>query len=254
MTSPAEPALLERRPYEGLAPIYDFVMRHVDYVVWAGYVAALLRRHGCEPDRLLELACGTGNASFALAKEGYRLTGYDASGAMVREAREKAARQQRDLRFGVRDLRDLSGIGPYGGAVCLYDSLNYLTSLDQVRQALTQVHGVLSEGAVFIFDVCTEQNSLRHFRDVRDAERGAGFSYRRHSHYDAGERLQHNDFDIRFDDGSRVREAHVQRIYDCGDLTAAVEAGPFELVELLDGFSLRPGSDLCDRVHFVLRR
>lgn len=253
MTSP-EPALLERRPYEGLAPIYDFVMRHVDYVSWAGYVASLLRRHDCEPDRLLELACGTGNASFALAKEGYRITGYDASREMIRVAREKAARQDGDLRFGVRDLRDLSGVGVHGAAVCLYDSLNYLTSLDQVRQALGQVHGVLAEGALLIFDVCTEQNSLRHFRDVRSTEQGTGFSYSRHSHYDAGERLQHNDFDIRFDDRSRVRETHVQRIYDCADLTAAVEAGPFELVELLDGFSLRPGSDLCDRVHYVLRR
>lgn len=253
MTSP-EPALRERRPYEGLAPIYDFVMRHVDYTAWANYVASLLRRHDCGPARLLELACGTGNASFALAKAGYRLTGYDASREMIRIAREKAARQDRDLRFGVRDLRDLSGVGVHGAAVCLYDSLNYLTSLDQVRQALHQVHGVLSGGAFFIFDVCTEQNSLRHFRDVRNAEQGTGFSYSRHSHYDAGERLQHNDFDIRFDDGSRVRETHVQRIYDCADLAAVVEAGPFELVELLDGFSLRPGSDLCDRVHFVLRR
>ena len=254
MTSPAEPAVLERRPYEGLAPIYDYVMRHVDYPAWAEYVASLLRRHRCQPGRLLELACGTGNASFALARKGYRLTGYDASEAMVRVAREKASRQRRDLRFGVRDLRDLSGVGAHGAAVCLYDSLNYLVSLDQVREALTQVHGVLHEGGLFIFDVCTEQNSLRHFRDVRSAEQGRGFSYSRHSHYAADERLQHNDFDIRFDDGSRLRETHVQRIYECGELTAAVDASPFELVECLDGFSLLPGSDRCDRVHFVLRR
>ena len=253
MTSP-EPAVLERRPYEGLASIYDFVMRHVDYPAWANHVASLLRRHGCGPVRLLELACGTGNASLALAAAGYRLTGYDASEAMVRVARDKASRQKRDLRFGVRDLRDLSGVGEHGAAVCLYDSLNYLLRLDEVGQALTQVHGVLSEGALFIFDVCTEQNSLRHFRDVRSSELGRGFSYRRHSHYSSDDRLQHNDFDIRFEDGSRVRETHVQRIYECGELAAAIDASPFELVEILDGFSLRPGSDLCDRVHFVLRR
>lgn len=253
MTSP-ESAVLERRPYEGLASIYDFVMRHVDYPAWGNYVASLLRRHECEPGRLLDLACGTGNASFALAAAGYRLTGYDASEEMVRVAREKASRQQRDLRFGVRDLRDLSGVGEHGAAVCLYDSLNYLLTLEEVGEALTQVHAVLPEGAVFIFDICTEQNSVRHFGDVRSSERGLGFSFRRHSHYASDERLQHNDFDICFEDGSRVRETHVQRIYECGELAAAVDASPFELVELLDGFSLRPGSDLCDRVHFVLRR
>lgn len=257
MTSPetwTEGAQRQGRPYEALASIYDYVMRHVDYVHWANYVGSLLRRHACEPACLLELACGTGNAALAFADAGYQVAGYDASEDMVRVARDKAARQGRDLHFGVRDLRNLSDIGPYEAAVCLYDSFNYLLTPDHVAQALAQVHGVLADNGIFIFDVCTEQNSVQHFNDVHDSEEGPGFVYARHSYYIADERLQYNAFDIRFEDGTHLQETHVQRIYRCAELIAAIEVSPLELVEAFDGFSLRPGSDRSDRVHFVLRR
>ena len=250
MTSPESVPV---RPYEGLAPIYDYVMRHVDYVHWAQHVQSLLRRHDGDADHVLELACGTGNAACALASLGYVVSGYDASEEMIAVAREKAESRQ-DLQFEVRDLRDLGGVGDFEAAICLYDSLNYLLSLADVGLALTQVYDVLAPGALFIFDVCTERNSMQHFHDVRDTEQGPGFTYSRHSYYDADEGLQFNRFDIRLENGSRRQESHVQRIYPHDDLVACIGASPFELLEALDGFTRRPGSERSDRIHFVLRR
>jgi SAM-dependent methyltransferase len=254
MSPEMKPDIATARPYEGLAPIYDYVMRHVDYVYWANHVQSLRRRHGGDTRHLLELACGTGNVACALAAQGCAVTGYDASEEMIRVAQEKALAHGDLLRFEVGDLRDLGDIGPFDGAICLYDSLNYLLSLADVELALGQVHDVLAPGAVFIFDVCTERNSMQHFCDVRDTERGPGFVYSRHSFYDADERLQFNSFDIRFEDGSRRQEKHVQRIYHHADLVACIDAGPFDLLEALDGFTRQRGSEASDRVHFVLRR
>jgi SAM-dependent methyltransferase len=247
----------QARPYEGLAPIYDYVMRHVDYDHWANHVVSLLRRHDGDAPHLLELACGTGNLAVSLARQGYAVTGFDLSQDMIRVAREKAAGAKAPLAFDVRDIRALTSdepLGPFPAALCLYDSLNYMLSLEEVAEALDQVHDVLEPGALFIFDVCTERNSMHHFRDVRDIEHGPGFTYTRHSFYDADEGLQFNAFDIRLEDGRRRQEKHVQRIYRHDDLVACVEASPFELVEALDGFTLRPGSERSDRVHFILRR
>ena len=249
-----ESEAVQAKPYEGLAAIYDHVMRHVDYVHWAQFVQSLLRRHNGDTGHLLELACGTGNIAFALASLGYAITGLDLSPEMVDEARKKARGRDGELTFDVGDLRDLGEIGPFEGAICLYDSFNYLLSLAAFDRALQQVHNVLSPGAVFIFDVCTERNSVQHFGDVRDTEQGPGFMYSRHSYYDADERLQFNRFDIQLEDGSRRQESHVQRIYPHEDLVARIIASPFDLLEALDGFSRRPGSERSDRVHFVLRR
>ena len=78
-------------PYQGLAPIYDYVMAHVNYGEWAAYIHALCARFAPDTNRVVDLACGTGNVSFALHRLGYEVTGVDRSEAMLQVAREKAA-------------------------------------------------------------------------------------------------------------------------------------------------------------------
>lgn len=247
-------------PYESLAAIYDHVMRHVDYRHWARHVDGLLTEYAPDTDTdtdtntVVELACGTGNATFALADLGRSICGFDGCAAMVEQARLKSAQDGRGIEFDVRDLRDLHGVGPSGAVICLYDSLNYLLEPGDVDEALGQVHEVLIPGGVFIFDVCTEQNSVLHFDGLVDEESGPGFRYTRRSDYHRGDRLQINAFDIEFDDGQRHQETHVQHIYPLQTLHERVLASPLEPVATLDGFSQRPGSEHSDRVHFVVRR
>lgn len=241
-------------PYESLAPIYDHVMRHVDYGHWVRYVDELLREAGNAPRKLIELACGTGNATFALADLSYDIRGYDGCEAMVRVAAHKGAEDGRGIAFDTRDLRDLHDVAPAQAVVCLYDSMNYMLETADIDQALSQIHRVLIRGGTFIFDVCTEQNSLLHFDEIVDEEEGPGFRYTRRSDYDRSERLQVNDFDIEFDDGRRHQETHVQHIYPIDELRDRIEASPMRLLSAFDGFTRRKGSERSDRVHFMLQR
>ena len=39
---------MRQLPYQGLAPIYDYVMRHVDYDEWAGFIRDVFARHDPE--------------------------------------------------------------------------------------------------------------------------------------------------------------------------------------------------------------
>ena len=243
----------EREPYEGLAAIYDHVMRHVDYEGWASYVRRVFRRFDEHPERLVDLACGTGSITVQLHSLGYRLSGIDGSAAMVRVARCKARGLDKDIDFLRRDLRSLEGVGPFDAAVCLYDSFNYLLTPEDVDTALREVCRILAPSSLFIFDVCTERNSLAHFRDVHDAEEGPGFVYTRHSYYDKERKLQFNSFDICSEEGTHVRETHSQRIYSHGDMLARIEASPFDFLGAYDGFTFAEGSDESDRVHIVLR-
>ena len=160
-----------------------------------------------------------------------------------------------EIDFRTGDLRALEGVGgPFDAAVCLYDSFNYLLTPVDVDAALLAVCRILDPSSLFIFDVCTERNSLVHFSNVQDAEEGPGFVYTRHSYYDKRRQLQFNSFDICLGkEGDHVRETHSQRIYPHCDLLARIEASPFELLGTYDGFTFNRGSDESDRVHFVLR-
>ena len=245
---------MRQLPYQGLAPIYDYVMRHVDYEEWAAFIRDVFARYAPETKHLIDLACGTGNVSSELSLLGFSITGADLSESMVRIAQEKAALRGDDSTFVQRDLRALSGLGPFEGAVCMYDSFNYLLEPEDIDETLSQVIGVLQPGGLFVFDVCTERNSLTYFGDMHDRESGPGFTYERHSYYDTDVRLQHNDFEIRFEgDETLYEESHVQRIYQLTDIEQRIKASPFELVDLLAEFTFEPGSEKANRVHYILR-
>jgi SAM-dependent methyltransferase len=239
-------------PYGRLADIYDFVMRHVDYRAWADYVEAAFARHGVNPVRVLDLACGTGTMALELSRRGYDTTGVDASEEMLVVARRKAGAAGRAIPFCAADLRRVEGFPPFDAALCLYDSMNYMMSAEEMAEALRQVRPLVGPGGVFVFDVCTEANSLRYFRDMTEREAGEGFAYVRHSFYRDG--IQTNDFTIRFQpSGESVRETHRQRIYPVRAVFETIASSDFLLLGAYDGFTFHTASEGSDRVHFVLR-
>ena len=242
-------------PYEALAEIYDFVMRHVAYREWAVYVEEILRRFGFRDPKILDLACGTGTLVLELCARGHHVTGADSSPAMLRIARQKAQSWGASVSFFEMDMRTVYGPPTYDVVLCLYDSINYLLALQDVASAFVGLTDLLLPDGLFIFDICTEGNSLKYFRDITERERGDGFSYTRHSFYRPEDHMQINEFEILFDDQpERWIETHRQRIYTLNEISTAVEASPFELLGMYDDFSFRPPTEYSDRVHFVLRK
>ena len=71
--------------YELLAHVYDALVKDDEATAcWVELVKAHIR--GTE---LLELACGSGEITIALAQEGYHVDASDLSAAMIEEAKKK---------------------------------------------------------------------------------------------------------------------------------------------------------------------
>ena len=247
-------------PYEVLADIYDFVMRHVDYVEWADYVEEVFGRfsRGATPQRVVEVACGTGTMALELATRGYLVHGMDLSQAMVEQARAKAARFRepgaQKPTFSVRDMRDLPEDAA-DAALCLYDSINYCLEPEDLRAAIAGLVRLVRPDGLCIFDVTTETNSLRYFADSSYHERGKGFFYERHSQYDRKSRIQTNSFTFRMTGEEReTSERHVQRIYPLEDVLAAVDTDSCYILGAYDDFTLDPADDESERVHVILQK
>jgi len=221
-------------------------------VHWANYVSSLLVRHKVSPDRVLDLACGTGSLAIEMYRRGFDVLGVDGCKEMVDVAVEKVNALQYPIVFHHRNLLDLGDLPVCGSLFCLYDSINYLMSLELMSQALEEAYRVVAPGGLFVIDVCTESNSIQHFSDMKEEDSGDGFSYVRHSYYDND--VQYNKFHIHFEASEeRVEEVHKQRIYPLMTVEEILMASPFELVGAYGGFGYAPPTELSDRVHFVLR-
>ncbi|MBI4311440.1 MAG: class I SAM-dependent methyltransferase [Chloroflexi bacterium] len=107
--------------WEHVARWYDSLAAHrgTDFhqaVIIPGVLRLLEIKRG---ERVLDMACGQGVVSRALAKAGAEVTGVDLSPSLVRAARERSGKAARYLVGDARDLRQvLPEAGVFDTAVC----------------------------------------------------------------------------------------------------------------------------------------
>ena len=112
---------------------------------------------------VLDLCCGAGRHSRALARAGLRVTGMDLSADLINSARSAsdqghARGKTRYVRGDMRRLPFHSAC--FDGAVNLFTSFGYFSSDAQDACALREVARVLKPGAAFIFDFLNFQPTL----------------------------------------------------------------------------------------------
>lgn len=252
--SPDTPEAHAAPPYSILAVGYDVVMSHVDYELWAEYVHHLIETHEAEADTVLELGCGTGSFALSFLPRGsYRYLGTDRSDMMLKVARRKAEMEGMDVRFEEADFTDYRVDRPVDVVLLLYDGLNYLLEVDEIRDLLSCTFRAVRPGGVFVVDQSTPSNSVNNEPFFEDSNRVDDFSYVRRSRYDPETRLHRTTLTLTVGDRTFTEE-HVQRAYELGEIRPLIEAAGFDVEACYDGFTTDPASADSERAHWVLRR
>lgn len=238
-------------PYSALAGIYDFVMNHVDYRRWANYVALIAQKHGDQISHIVDFSCGTGSLCVQLEDLGYQVSGCDSSIDMI-----KVARQKLDAPFWCADMRHVAMRTFPDMIVSLYDSMNYLPDELSWRQSLKNAYSVLKPGGLFLFDVSTLHNSIDVFKNYVEKEKSNNAAYLRKSRFDKTQQVQINYFEIRYKKSPEniFCETHKQKIRKIGEIREMIHQTEFEMIGCYSGFSLQPGNEESERVHFVLKK
>ena len=101
---------------------------------------------------ILDLCCGTGRVSAVLVDRGFRVTGVESSGEMLRYARENAPGAQ----FLLEDARTFQTAQSFEVVFSVFENLNHVMSLDDLSAVFRNVHRSLLPGGRFIFDLNRE--------------------------------------------------------------------------------------------------
>lgn len=104
---------------------------------------------------ILELGCGTGRLLVPLAEQGYRLTGVDASGAMLDLARQKLSvgGLAEHVTLVEQDLRSLDLDDRFHFAFAAINSFLHLATRADQEQVLARIHRHLVPGGLVLFDL-----------------------------------------------------------------------------------------------------
>ncbi len=136
-----------QKPYKKFAEIYDKIMDGEFYKSYTDFILKILRRFRLKPQRILDLACGTGRLTKILLLKGFLVEGVDSSEAMINIARKRGIKcyRQNIINFKLPQRYDL--------ILCTYDSLNYIRNLKSLKKCLSSIKKHLKPEGIFVFDM-----------------------------------------------------------------------------------------------------
>lgn len=243
-----------RTDYQIIAPVYQKLMSHVDYSMWAEYLLKCFELNKHQPSRVLELAGGTADLAQELQGKFEYFVGSDLHPQMV-------AQQDAKL-FDERLCLDMANIplakDSFDTLFCLYDSFNYLCLPEEKQGFFESAFKVLSPGGLLVFDSVTEHNCLEYFADSLDYEEWTEGDLVREAWYDEENCLQHTRF-IFYTTQDQVSwmkstESHLQKIWNIDQIKESVQSVGFEIEAIYDGFTHEDIHDKTERMHWVLRK
>ncbi|MEG0069745.1 class I SAM-dependent DNA methyltransferase [Cetobacterium sp.] len=140
--------------YKNFAKVYDKFMQHCDYDEWASFVKDLIVESKVEGKKLLDLGCGTGETLIRL-KDEFECSGLDLSGDMLTIANKKL--KNKGVKLFLGDMREFNTGEKYDIIMSLFDTVNHLTSLEDLDDLMKSIKENLNPNGIYIFDVINRE-------------------------------------------------------------------------------------------------
>lgn len=186
--------------------------RHYD-ALWPGlnrqnelaFYSRLLGEHG---GPVLELGCGTGQLTLALAEAGADVTGLDLSAPMLECARQKAEARRITVEWVQADCRDFALERSFGLVFFPANSLLHLLHWRDLQACFAQVRAHLKPGGAFAFEIFNPSLALLTRNPAErcpvgaysDPDGGALVTVTENSVYDSATQINHIRWFYRSDD------------------------------------------------------
>jgi SAM-dependent methyltransferase len=236
--------------YSRLAGVYDEIVVDPCHGRWASFLDEIWGGDADGVRSVLDLCCGTGLLAAELIRLGYRVTGVDASAAMLRLARERLGGEA-ILEQAV--LPDLAAGGPFDAVTCTFDGFNYLSPAD-LRATLAAAAARLRPGGWLVFDLHTD--AMLEFTVanpvVEGESEGNGFVIS--SVIDPGTRLCETTIEVdRPRNGEPFSERHRQWFHGDEAVRNGLAAVGFRVTGVIDEYSPLPVDDATLRATWIAR-
>lgn len=237
-------------PYTDIAPVYDYLLRHVDYQEWYEYIRSVMKRHCDSARNILELGCGTGRFGSKFSNDGYTIFGIDKSLDMLRVAR---TRTFLNFRILCSDITNFHLAKKMDFIFSVHDTMNYLLEYADILNMFRCVRETMNGDSVFMFDITTEHNIYTNFDGKTSQYRLHNSTVEWSNRYDAGKKLIISTLRIHRNGKTSV-EKHVQRIYSAEEMRELLAEGGLAPLGVYGDYTFEPPRDSTVMINFIARK
>lgn len=135
--------------YSVLAKYYDILMKDFDYNGYVKFISSYIK------GETIDLCCGSGAMTVALAKMGAKVIGVDCSDQMLNQAKQKARKDGANITFICNDITKFQPMHSVDTVTCVCDGINYINPKN-IKPLFSKIAGYLKTGGYFIFDISSE--------------------------------------------------------------------------------------------------
>lgn len=189
---------------------------------------------------VLDLCCGQGRHSIALASTGIRVTGVDLSTQMLDLARESSRHLANPPEFIQADMRQLPRAisGRFDAVINMFSSFGYLESEDDDQAVLHQIANALKPGGKAMMDLLNREWVIRHNEPFEWQIKDDGTIVLEHRNLDLAASINHLTFTEIAPDGTRREPSELHmRLYTLTEMTKMLKAADLTLANVHGGFN-----------------
>lgn len=245
--------------YGRFAYLYDHLMEDVPYDKWLNLTLTFGEQYQILGRKLLDIACGTGELSCRFARNGFDVTAVDLSEDMLAVAKSKAEEEGLSIPFYQQNMTELEGLGQFDFITIFCDSLNYLSSEEEVINTFKGVKQHLTEQGLFLFDVHSEYKMEHIFKDqtftlVEDDICYIWNCFEGEYPLSIEHELIFFVNDYSSGKYERVEEFHLQRTFPITRYREMLKQTGFEVLHVLADFENKPPTKEAERILYITRK
>jgi SAM-dependent methyltransferase len=193
---------------------------------------------------VLDLCCGPGRCSVALAKAGFKVTGVDRTKFLLNKARTKARKEKVKIEWIQMDMRDFVRPNAFNLVLSMFTSFGYFNNKHEDLKVLEHILTSLKPGGVFVIDGAGKEWLAKVFQPTRSDDLPDGTKFIQRSEiFDDWTRVRNEWILIRKGRAKTFRFHHT--IYSGQELKDRLEQTGFAKVKLfgnLDGYEYGPNA------------
>lgn len=205
------------------AELYDLIYSTFkDYAAETNALAAVIRREHPRAKSILDVACGSGEHARLLARDhGFEVDGLDLDPAFVRIARGKL---RGDVYEG--DMMSFALPRRYDVVQCLFSSIGYVRTLDNVRRTLERFREHLAPGGIVLVEPWFAPGVMQHGRVSVNTAEADDVRVARMAHTEVDGRLSRIRFEYLVGRASGIE--HTSEVHELGLFTTEEQLHAFQ--------------------------